>query len=172
MKKFVLLPALSLALAAPAAAQLSLNVRDADIRAFIADAAQATGRTFIIDSRVNGKVTVVTDHPLSKSQYFEVFLSTLRANGLVAVPTSGGAFRIQPIDNAASQPSPVGVRSAAAVARTATELMKPRRLTSTIAGVLHDACHARIARSPPRAPGAGNVHERNSSARKNQRAKM
>jgi general secretion pathway protein D len=113
MKKFVLLPALSLALAAPAAAQLSLNVRDADIRAFIADAAQATGRTFIIDSRVNGKVTVVTDHPLSKSQYFEVFLSTLRANGLVAVPTSGGAFRIQPIDNAASQPSPVGVRSAA-----------------------------------------------------------
>ncbi|HEU4961662.1 MAG TPA: type II secretion system secretin GspD [Sphingomonas sp.] len=112
MKTFVLFPALALALAAPAVAQLSLNVRDADIRAFIADAAQATGRTFIIDSRVTGKVTVVTDHPLSKSQYFEVFLSTLRANGLVAVPTAGGAFRIQPIDNAASQPSPVGVRSA------------------------------------------------------------
>jgi general secretion pathway protein D len=112
MKKFVLVPALALALAAPVAAQLSLNVRDADIRAFIADAAKATGRTFIVDSRVNGKVTVVTDHPLSKSQYFEIFLSTLRANGLVAVPTSGGAFRIQPVDNAASQPSPVGNRAA------------------------------------------------------------
>lgn len=112
MKKVSLVPALALALVSPALAQLSLNVRDADIRAFIADAASATGRTFIIDSRVNGKVTVVTDHPVSKSQYFEIFLSTLRANGLVAVPTSGGAFRIQPVDNAASQPSPVGSRAA------------------------------------------------------------
>ena len=112
MKKVTLAPAIALALASPAVAQLSLNVRDADIRAFIADAAQATGRTFIIDNRVNGKVTVVTDHPLSKSQYFEVFLSTLRANGLVAVPTANGAFRIQPIDNAASQPTPVGARAA------------------------------------------------------------
>lgn len=112
MKTISLVPAIALALASPALAQLSLNVRDADIRAFIADAAQATGRTFIIDSRVNGKVTVVTDHPVSKSQYFEIFLSTLRANGLVAVPTAGGAFRIQPIDNAASQPSPVGSRAA------------------------------------------------------------
>ena len=112
MKKVFLVPALALALVSPALAQLSLNVRDADIRAFIADAASATGRTFIIDSRVNGKVTVVTDHPVSKSQYFEIFLSTLRANGLVAVPTTGGAFRIQPVDNAASQPSPVGSRAA------------------------------------------------------------
>ena len=45
--------------AAPALAQTTLNVRDADIRAFIADAAKVTGRTFIIDSRVQGKVTVV-----------------------------------------------------------------------------------------------------------------
>ena len=38
------------------------------------------------DQRVQGKVSVVTDRPLSRSEYFEVFLSTLRANGLVAVP--------------------------------------------------------------------------------------
>ncbi|MGR6328280.1 type II secretion system secretin GspD [Sphingomonas sp. XXL09] len=104
----------ALALAAPTAllAQTTLNVRDADIRAFIADAAKVTGRTFIIDSRVQGKVTVVTDRPLSRSEYFEAFLSTLRANGLVAVPTGNGAFRVQPIDNAASQPSRVGLAGA------------------------------------------------------------
>lgn len=96
----------------PAAAQTTLNVRDADIRAFIADAAKVTGRTFIIDARVQGKVTVVTDRPLSRSEYFEVFLSTLRANGLVAVPTANGAFRIQPVDNAASQPSRIGLAGA------------------------------------------------------------
>ncbi|MET3438586.1 type II secretion system secretin GspD [Sphingomonas sp. 1185] len=108
MKKLVLGSVLALALAAGVQAQTTLNVRDADIRAFIADAAKVTGRTFIIDSRVNGKVTVVTDRPLSKSEYFEIFLSTLRSNGLVAVPSAGGAFRVQPIDNAASQPSRIG----------------------------------------------------------------
>ena len=112
MKRLLLAPALALALASGIAAQTTLNVRDADIRAFIADAAKVTGRTFIIDSRVQGKVTVVTDRPLSRSEYFEVFLSTLRANGLVAVPATNGVLRIQPVDNAASQPTAVGARGA------------------------------------------------------------
>jgi len=93
---------------APVWAQQTLNVRDADIRAFIQDAARVTGRTFIIDNRVQGKVSVVTDRPLSRSEYFEIFLSTLRANGLIAVPAPGGAYRIQPADGAAGQPSAVG----------------------------------------------------------------
>ena len=92
----------------PVMAQHILNVRDADIRAFVEDAARVTGRTFIVDGRVQGKVSVVTDRPLSRSEYFEVFLATLRANGLVAVPVTGGALRIQPADSAASQPGPVG----------------------------------------------------------------
>ena len=96
----------------PAQAQHTLNIRDADIRAFVADAAKVTGRTFILDSRVQGKVSVVTDRPLSRSEYFEVFLSTLRANGLVAVPTGRG-YRIQPADGAATQPSQVGSKGAA-----------------------------------------------------------
>ncbi len=104
--------ALIVQLPVAALAQTTLNVRDADIRAFIADAAKVTGRTFIIDNRVQGKVTVVTDHPLSRSEYFEIFLSTLRANGLVAVPTGNGALRVQPIDSAVSQPSRVGIAGA------------------------------------------------------------
>lgn len=100
--------------AQPVAAQHSLNVRDADIRAFVQDAARVTGRTFIVDSRVQGKVSVVTDRPLSRSEYFEIFLSTLRANNLVAIPTTGGAYRIQPADGAASQPTRLGTRSSPA----------------------------------------------------------
>ncbi|HEU0043776.1 type II secretion system secretin GspD [Sphingomonas sp.] len=104
----LLAPVALVALASQATAQTTLNVRDADIRAFIADAARVTGRTFIIDSRVTGKVTVVTDRPLSRSEYFEIFLSTLRSNNLIAVPTANGALRIQPLDNAAQQPSRIG----------------------------------------------------------------
>ena len=96
-------------------AQYVLNLREADIRAFVAEAARVTGRTLIVDGRVQAKVTVVSDRPLSRSEYFEVFLSTLRANGLVAVPTSGGAFRIQPVEGAASQPSPWAARPAATI---------------------------------------------------------
>ena len=84
-RKLLLSAAMALALATPIAsvrAQQTLNVRDADIRAFIQDAARVTGRTFIIDNKVQGKVSVVTDRPLSRSEYFEIFLSTLRANGL------------------------------------------------------------------------------------------
>lgn len=115
---------------AGAQAQTALNVRDADIRAFIADAAKVTGRTFIIDNRVQGKVTVVTDRPLSRSQYFEVFLSTLRANGLVAVPTARGALRVQPVDNAASQPGRVGLGGAARN-QLVTEIIRLRSVDAT-----------------------------------------
>jgi len=108
LRKYAGGAALALLLAVPAIGQLTLNVRDADIRAFIQDAARVTGRTFIIDNRVQGKVSVVTDRPLTRSEYFEIFLSTLRANGLVAVPAAGGAFRIQPAEGAAGQPSQVG----------------------------------------------------------------
>ncbi len=111
MKRLPLLVAMALATAAPA--QQVLNLRDADIRAFIQDAARVTGRTFIIDQRVQGKVSVVSERPMSKSEYFEVFLSTLRANGLVAVPTGNGGFRIQPIDSVAAQPGRVGLAGAA-----------------------------------------------------------
>lgn len=98
----------ALGTATGAQAQYILNLRDADIRAYIQEAARVTGRTLIVDGRVQGKVTVVNDRPLSRSEYFEIFLSTLRANGLVAIPTANGAYRIQPSDTAATQPSPVG----------------------------------------------------------------
>lgn len=115
MKRFAPIAAMALVLAVPhlAVAQQVLNLRDADIRAFIQDAARVTGRTFVIDQRVQGKVSVVTDRPLSRSEYFEVFLSTLRANGLVAVPTGNGSYRIQPTDGAATQPGRVGSGGAA-----------------------------------------------------------
>jgi general secretion pathway protein D len=109
MKPLIL--GLMLASASPLAAQQTLNLRDADIRAFIQDAARVTGRNFIIDSRVTGKVSVVTDRPLSRSEYFELFLSTLRANGLIAVPTNNG-YRIQPAETAAAQPGQIGAQGA------------------------------------------------------------
>ncbi|MDB5471684.1 MAG: pulD [Caulobacter sp.] len=92
--------------AAPAVAQTQvLNVQDADIRAFIQDVARSTGRTFIIDPRVKGTVSVASDGPLSKGELFEVFLATLRSNGYIAIPTGPTSYRIEPAENAARGPS-------------------------------------------------------------------
>jgi len=82
----------------PALAQTTVNLRDADIRAFIDDVARVTGATFVVDPRVQGKVSVVSDKPLGRNQYFELFLATLRANGYVAVPSGTGQYRVQPAE--------------------------------------------------------------------------
>jgi general secretion pathway protein D len=85
-----------------------LNVQGADIRAFIQDIARTTGRTFIVDPAVQGTVTVTSDRPLTRSEVYDVFLSTLRANGLVVIPTSSGAYRIAPAQGAAQGPATAG----------------------------------------------------------------
>src|SRR5688500_5214557 len=89
MKRLLALLLLLAVPLSPAWSQHVVNLRDADIRAFIEDAARVTGRTFIVDGAVQGKVSVVTQRPLSRSEYFELFLSTLRANGLVAGQGAG-----------------------------------------------------------------------------------
>jgi general secretion pathway protein D len=82
-----------------------LNVQNADIRAFIQDVSKATGNTFVIDPAVQGNVTIAGGAPMDRDDMMEVFLATLRAHGYVAIPTSSGAWRIAPDEQAAQQPS-------------------------------------------------------------------
>jgi len=130
VKKLLIALALAgapLVYAAPAEAQYVLNLRDADIRAFIQDAARVTGRTIIIDPAVQGRVSVVTQRALSRSEYFELFLLTLRANGFVAVPTSGGALRVQPVAGAAAN-APVGRAGRRSAGTLVTEIIRVRSI--------------------------------------------
>jgi len=85
--------------------QGAVSLRDVDIRAFIEDVSNATGRTFIVDPRVSGRVSVVAHESLSERELFDVFMSTLRVNGFVAVPTANGAYRILPDAVAAREPT-------------------------------------------------------------------
>lgn len=125
MKRFLIGVALILAAPAPAWSQYVINMRDADVRAFIQDAARVTGRTFIIDPSVQGRVSVVTDRALSRSEYFELFLATLRSNGLVAVPAPGGALRIQPVAGAPAS-APVASSRSVGASRFITEILRVR----------------------------------------------
>jgi len=86
----------------------TLNMRDADIRAFISDVSMLTGKTFVVDPRVQGKVTVISQDSLSPDDLFDLFLTTLRANGFTALPTSAGTYRVVPEEGAAQDASPMG----------------------------------------------------------------
>jgi|CXWL01.1.fsa_nt_gi general secretion pathway protein D len=72
-----------------------LNLKEADITSFIGLVSEATGKNFVVDPRVTGKVTVISQSPLGKDELYDVFLSVLRVNGFAAVP-SGKIIKIVP----------------------------------------------------------------------------
>ena len=75
-----------------------LNFVNADLEAVVRAIGQFTGRTFVIDPRVKGTLTLVTERPVTRQQAFEELLSALRLQGftLVESPETGGVARILP----------------------------------------------------------------------------
>jgi general secretion pathway protein D len=63
-----------------------VNLKDADISAFIGQIADITGKSFVIDPRVKGKVTVVSTETMNTEAVYELFLSVLKVHGYAAVP--------------------------------------------------------------------------------------
>ncbi|MEO0882956.1 MAG: type II secretion system secretin GspD [Pseudomonadota bacterium] len=82
-----------------------LNLSDVELSTLIDDVAMVTGYTFIIHPDVNGRVTINSQTPLSTTDLFQVFLSTLRVQGFTAVPNGRGIYRIVPEDVAAGEGS-------------------------------------------------------------------
>lgn len=77
---------------------ITLNMKDADITTFITDIGQMTGKAFIIDPRVKGKVTIISQHPMTQDEIYHVFISTLNVHGFTAVKANG-VTKIVPIGN-------------------------------------------------------------------------
>jgi general secretion pathway protein D len=73
----------------------TLNLKDADIRVFIATVSEITGKSFIVDPRVEGKVNVVSTRPMDAAEVYRTFESVLRVHGYAAVP-SGSMVKIVP----------------------------------------------------------------------------
>ncbi len=72
----------------------SMTAKNADIHEFVAQVAEITGKTFVIDPRLKGSVTVISDEPMDKEGVYALFLSVLRLHNFTAVP-SGDVIRIQ-----------------------------------------------------------------------------
>ncbi len=93
---------------APARAQdgptITPNYKDADLSQIIQAVSEVTGKNFIIDPRVNAKVTMLSATPMSPAAFYEAFLAVLQVYGYVAVP-AGKVIKIIPNTDARQLPS-------------------------------------------------------------------
>jgi len=80
------------------------NYKDADLSQIIQAVAEVTGKNFIIDPRVNAKVTMLSSTPMSPAAFYEAFLSVLQVYGYVAVP-AGKVIKIVPNTDARQLPA-------------------------------------------------------------------
>lgn len=78
------------------------NLTNADIRAVIGEVSRVTGKNFVIDPRVQGKISIVSGTPLSDKELYQVFLSVLQVSGFAAIP-SGDIIKIIPNIEAKTQ---------------------------------------------------------------------
>ncbi|MGE5624383.1 MAG: type II secretion system secretin GspD [Bacillota bacterium] len=85
---------------------ITLNFKDADIREVAATIGQITHKNFIIDPRVQGRVTVVSSRPISADAVYATFLSVLEVHGMAAAP-AGDVIKIVPSLEARQMPGPV-----------------------------------------------------------------
>ena len=80
------------------------NLRDVDIRAVIAEVSRVTDKNFLVDPRVQGKISIFSSIPISDKALYPVFLSALQVSGYAAVP-SGNVIKILPNMEARTQSS-------------------------------------------------------------------
>ncbi len=73
----------------------TLNFQDADIRLLIETVSDMTKKNFIVDPQVQGKVTVISGHPMSKKAVYDTFLGVLSVYGYAAV-RDGDSIKVVP----------------------------------------------------------------------------
>jgi general secretion pathway protein D len=96
----------------PAIAQensAALSFVNADIESVIKAVGHYTGMTFIIDPRVKGTLTLVSEKSLTKTQAFGLLTSALRLQGFAVVTTGEGYAKVVPEAEAKLQSSPTQV---------------------------------------------------------------
>ncbi len=79
--------------------EVRINFRDADIRSVIESVAEITGKSFVLDPRVKGKVTIIAPQPIDSRLLYEAVLSAIQVQGFQAV-RDGAVTRIIPFSQA------------------------------------------------------------------------
>ena len=104
-------------------ATITPNYKDADIRQIIEAVGEVTQKNFIIDPRVNAKVTMLSSTAMTPDAFYEAFLSILQVHGYVAIKT-GGVIKILPDATARQFAGPLGSSGAAGADDIVTQVLQ------------------------------------------------
>jgi general secretion pathway protein D len=111
---------------------VQLNLVDTDIGGVLRMAARFTGRQFLVDPRVTGKMTVVSDGPVSRTQAYQLLLGALRMRGF-AVVENGGVSRVVPQADAKLLGGRVGTGGAGGEVATRTFALRYENAAALVA---------------------------------------
>ena len=108
------------ALAAPAqpparkvAGQINLNFKDAEVDSVIGAFGHLLNKSFVIDPRVRGKISLETPRPVNRAQAFALLKTVLRQQGF-AIVDLGDLYKVVPEADAKLQSGPVEIGAASA----------------------------------------------------------
>jgi general secretion pathway protein D len=90
---------------------ITMDFDGVDIKVFVKFIADMTGKNFIMDDKVTGKVTVISPRKMTLDEAYNVFLSVLDVNGFGTVEMGGGVYKV--------------VRAADAVTKSLETTMEP-----------------------------------------------
>ena len=79
---------------------VKVDFKEVELPVFIRLVSDVTGKNFIFDEKVTGKVTVITPEAVSVDGLYQLFLSVLQFKGYAAVPMENNVIQIIPLGEA------------------------------------------------------------------------
>ncbi len=110
--------------------QVYLNATDADITDIIKQISKATGTNFLIDDKIKGKITIISEKPMSKDMAYQAFLSALEVMGYTTVTTPAGLVKIVQTKDAITEPVDIYKESSPNTDKFITRILQVRNISA------------------------------------------
>ena len=89
---------------------IHLNFRNIDILQMVTLMSELTGRNFLVDDKVRGRLTLIAPQPVTRAEAYQIFLAALAMQGFTVV-SQGPISTIIPLRDAKTAPLPTATDS-------------------------------------------------------------
>ena len=114
--------------------RIQLNFRDVDLVHVIRAMSELTGKNFLLDDNVRGRVTLMAPQPVSAEKAYEVLLSILEIQGFSVVP-QGPVIKIVPTAEIRDNPIPTATEDGGALPQASGDAFVTRLIPLEFADV-------------------------------------
>lgn len=83
------------------------NATDVDLSDMILQVSAVTGKNFILEKNVRGKITIISENPMTIDMFYEAFLSALAINNKTTVMTPSGLLKIIDTKDVKTEPKDI-----------------------------------------------------------------